>query len=148
MINSIIPAILTQPVSNRTHSAPKNHPLNLRDELARHAEQAESARQTAEIQGRHSRDMQKAMEIAARILNGDNVPQSDKDFLLETSPGMFKLAMSARRLDNNDPNDYDALARDRDGSSPAAQLFGEDMARLLSTSAGGVVSSGSVDLMY
>jgi hypothetical protein len=178
MINSEIPTMFTQSAFNRTYSAPKkvagveadatptrktqNHRVDLRDEIARLAEQAESARQTAEIQGRHSRDMQKAMEIAARILNGDNVPQSDKDFLLKTSPGMFKMATSARRFDNDNPNDYDALARDRANSDPATRLLGEDMVRLLNTGFGGAVntqaanpsimqsgavSSGSIDLL-
>lgn len=163
-------------VKQETDQPNKSHPLddsnrindlqNLqviqRDEFARLAAQRESARETAEIQGEQSRDMQKAMEIASRIMNGDNVPQSDKDFLLETSPGMFKLAMSARRLDNENPEDYDALARDRTDSDPAARVLGEDMVRMIHASFGGasntqatppssgqavVVSGGGIDVL-
>ncbi|MCL2874483.1 MAG: hypothetical protein FWE29_06105 [Defluviitaleaceae bacterium] len=73
-----------------------------------HADQAQNAKEAAA----HDRKMRIAFEIAARIMRGDNVPQSDKDFLLEHSPGLFKLAMSARNHNNENPEDHDALANE------------------------------------
>ena len=52
------------------------------------------------------------MTIAARIMRGDNVPQSDKNFLIMQSPGLFMMAMSSRNPNNENPTDYDALVRE------------------------------------
>ena len=94
----------------------KNALRDFRAERQRHMEQMESAREAARAQAEAFRKMQIAMEIAARITRGDNVPQSDKDFLLEYSPKMFKLAMATRNHNNEDPKDYDALATDENKS--------------------------------
>jgi len=99
----------------QTH--PQTHPMNekaffmgiLRDNL-------EAAREAADAQAEHFRKMRIAFKIAARIMRGDNVPQQDKDFLLEQSPGLFKLAMTARRMDNDDPEDHEALSDREDGN--------------------------------
>ena len=104
----------------------------LQNEQQRMTEQMDSARQTAEAQNEQFRNMQIAMEIAARIMRGDNVPLCDKEFLLEHSPGMFKLAMSARNHNNEDPEDHDALSRDRD-ESPAVRVLGEDVVNALNS---------------
>jgi len=82
-----------------------------RAERAELARQMESAREVAQAQAEYMRNLLLAMKIAARITRGDNVPQSDKDFLLEQSPGMYMLAMASRNHNNEDPKDHDALAR-------------------------------------
>jgi len=81
-------------------------------------ENMDAAREAAEIQAEEFRKMRIAFEIASRIMRGDNVPQQDLDFLLEQSPGLFKLAMAARRMDNEDAKDHDkALSEGAEGNS-------------------------------
>jgi hypothetical protein len=71
---------------------------------------AEVFRQWAEMNAEEAERWQKIIEIAARIMRGDNVPQSDKAFLGEHSPGLLMMAMSSRNPDNENPTDYDAIA--------------------------------------
>ncbi|MCL2620303.1 MAG: hypothetical protein FWD97_05140 [Defluviitaleaceae bacterium] len=94
-----------------------------REKMRRMREDAANAREAAKAQVEYWRNQRLAMKIATRIKRGDNVPQRDKDFLLEQSPGMFKLAMSARQR-NEDPKDYDSIAPEREQDNPA---YGVDM---------------------
>ena len=98
----------------------------------------EAAREAAEAQAEELRNMRIAMEIAARIMRGDNVPQSDKDFLLEQSPGMYKLAMTARNHNNDNPEDHDPLARE----DRARNAHEESMEAAVGQMAAAVASSG------
>ena len=72
----------------------------------------------------------KAMRIARRIMNGDNVPMRDHKFLREHNPALYSLAMSSRRLDNDDPKDYAALSND-ERRGPAANTLVQSMADML-----------------
>ena len=100
-----------------------------RMELAR---QMEGAREAARAQAEYLRLLLLAMRIAGRIMRGDNVPQSDKDFLLEQNPGMYMLAMAARNLHNEDPKDYEALAKNEGTGTTrtAAGVFGQTQANI------------------
>ena len=71
-----------------------------------------------------------ALRIAARIMRGDNVPQRDKDFLLEKNPGMYMLAMSTRNMNNDDPKDYDSLTRGENSPRMMAGDFGQAQASI------------------
>jgi len=52
-----------------------------------------------------------AMKIAKRISNGDNVPMQDHRFLAEFDPNLYKAALKASLVaDNNDPEDHESLA--------------------------------------
>lgn len=52
-----------------------------------------------------------AMKIARRISNGDNVPMQDHRFLAEYDPNLYKAALKASIVaENNDPEDYESLA--------------------------------------
>ena len=97
----------------------------LRAERAELARQMENAREAADAQAEYMRLLLLALRIAARIMRGDNVPQVDKDFLLEQNPGMYMLAMAARNMNNDDPKDYDALARGEGAPRTAAGDFGQ-----------------------
>jgi len=83
----------------------------LRIKFAEMAKQTQAAREAARKEMEYFRLMRLAMEIAARIQRGDNVPQSDKEFLLKQSPGAYMLAMAARNQNNEDPKDHEALAK-------------------------------------
>ncbi|MCL2171640.1 MAG: hypothetical protein FWB71_05745 [Defluviitaleaceae bacterium] len=93
------------------------------DDLRRMREQMEQAAEASREQAAHWRNQRKAMKIAMRIIRGDNVPQQDYDFLLEHNPGLFKLAVSLRDMNNDDPEDHDALS-EREGDDLVEQLQG------------------------
>jgi len=54
----------------------------LREKMREMARQMEQAREAARIQAEQFRLMRIALEIAARIMRGDNVPPCDKDFFV------------------------------------------------------------------
>ena len=110
----------------------ENQEVN-REKMRRLTEDAENARAAAKEQAEHWRNQRIAMEIAARIMRGDNVPQEDKDFLLEHSPGMFKLDMSVRQRNEN-PEDYDQLSPRERQNEP---LYGFDIKSNSSSPDGG-----------
>lgn len=58
-------------------------------------------------------DLGKCMTIAARIMNGDSVPQRDHKFLAEKYPELYEQAILMRRV-NHDPKEYDPLTEDED----------------------------------
>ncbi|MCL2575789.1 MAG: hypothetical protein FWE33_05085 [Defluviitaleaceae bacterium] len=81
-------------------------------------ENLEAAKEAADAQAEEFRKMRIAFEIAARIMRGDNVPQKDLDFLLKQSPGLFKMAMTARPTDNEDGKDHtEALSKNEEGEN-------------------------------
>ena len=112
------------------------------DDKRRIAEQMANARETAEAQGSHARDMQTAMEIASRIRRGDNVPQSDKNFLIRKSPGKFMMAMSSRDFRNENPENHDALARDDDSRRTATPNAGAAISNTAASVAVSAAPSG------
>lgn len=56
-------------------------------------------------------DMQKCIQIAIRIMNGDKVPDKDRVFLAEKEPTMYSNALLLRRQ-NDKPKKYDSLLED------------------------------------
>jgi len=89
------------------------------------AKQLENAKEAAKAQAEAMRLLMIAMKIASRIMRGDNVPQSDMEFLLEHSPGMFMMAMSARNYENENPTDHEALAKDVKDTKSVEAIKGE-----------------------
>jgi len=68
----------------------------------------ESARSMAESLAEGDRRWQQMLEIFRRMMRGDNVPQSDQDFLAMESPGLFMMVMAAQQ-ENENPRDYEQL---------------------------------------
>ena len=70
----------------------------------------------------------KCMKIAARIMNGDNVPLKDRKFLAENAPEMLEKAMLLRRV-NEDPKDYDSIVEDEENENGETEeaSSGEEM---------------------
>ena len=120
----------------------QNHLKQLRAERERLADQLQSAREQAEAQAEAFRKWRIALEIAARIMRGDNVPQSDKDFLLQQSPGLYKLAMSTR-ITKEDPEDLEAIAPDENASCSGADSANIVSESTLSSSSSSTSSSSS-----
>jgi len=77
---------------------------NMRDDI-------ESARAFAESLAEENRRWQQKLEIFSRMMRGDNVAPSDKDFLATMSPGLFMMAMSAMQ-ENENPKDHEPLVAD------------------------------------
>jgi len=125
----------------------RNHHNSILEELRNVSQQMQQAREAGEAAAEAWRIKLKCLRIAIRIMNGDNVPQADHDFLIEHNPSLYKLAMSAR-MPNDDPYDYDALS-DGEGDNAgtaAADVIGADVLSDfgISTSGGSpTVSSGS-----
>jgi len=64
-----------------------------------------------------------AMKIAKRISNGDNVPMQDHRFLAEFDPNLYKAALKASLVaDNDDPEDYESLADELAAAESAKAL--------------------------
>ncbi|MCL1995186.1 MAG: hypothetical protein FWG63_03180 [Defluviitaleaceae bacterium] len=90
-------------------------------------EQMAEVRQQTEAAAAFWRAQIKALRIAGRIINGDNVPQEDHNFLQDHDPALYGKAMSLRRV-NEDPTDYESLyekeRRHTSGSSTALNAGG------------------------
>lgn len=61
------------------------------------------------------------LQIAMRIISGDNVPMKDRAFLAEHEPEMLGRAMLLRRTKEN-PKDYKSLLEDEKADEPANSL--------------------------
>jgi len=125
--------------NSRSDSAElRNHHSSILEELRNVSQQMQQAREAGEAAAEAWRIKLKALRIAARIMNGDNVPQADYDFLMEHNPALFKLALSVR-IPNEDPHDYDALS---DGEGDNAGTAAADVIGADALSGFGVPTSG------
>ena len=104
----------------------RNHHNSILEQLREMTQQMQQAREAGEAAAEAWRIKLKSLRIAVRIMNGDNVPQIDHDFLIEHNPGLYKMAMSARQH-NDDPTDYDALSADEGEGTAAADVIGADV---------------------
>jgi len=89
------------------------HAKRLEERMARMREVSEGLRQAREASegaGDMWRIKLKTLEIARRIIRGDNVPADDYSFLAEHNPELFKKAVSMRDMNNDDPTDYDSIS--------------------------------------
>ena len=80
-------------------------------EIAEASRKMQSAREAADGAAEAWRIKAKTLEIARRIIRGDNVPPADYSFLAEHNPELFKEAVTLRNIsENDDPEDHDALS--------------------------------------
>ena len=82
----------------------------------------DAAREAAQAEAEYWKEMRIAMEIARRIMRGDEVPPQDESFLAEKSPGLYKLATSLRDLTNDDPEKHDSLLESDRAENMAEQI--------------------------
>ena len=106
----------------------RNHHNRMLEDLRKVSQQMQQAREAGEAAAEAWRIKLKALRIATRIMNGDNVPQADYDFLMEHNPALYKLALSVR-IPNEDPYDHDALSEGEGDSAgtAAADVIGMDV---------------------
>lgn len=97
-------------------------------------EMLKNSRDQSEQSAESFDDLGKCMTIAARIMNGDTVPQKDHKFLAEKYPELYEQAILMRRI-NHDPKKYKSLIEDEEeenstvtdevaGSVPREELLG------------------------
>ncbi|MCI8400502.1 MAG: hypothetical protein HFI38_00115 [Lachnospiraceae bacterium] len=82
-------------------------------------EESLSAKQQGEAGAKAAEDLVKCIEIARRIANGDHVPASDEEKLMNHSMEMYIAAKNAAMLsDNKDSKDYDSLWEEEEETDP------------------------------
>lgn len=107
---------------------PKNDRLSMLEEMLK------NSRDQSEQSAERFDDLGKCMTIAARIMNGDTVPQKDHKFLAEKYPELYEQAILMRRI-NHDPKRYKSLIEDEEeetdtamdaaaGSAPREEVLG------------------------
>lgn len=90
---------------------------NKSDRLAMLEEMLKNSREQSENSAEEFDSLSKCMTIAARIMNGDHVPQKDHKYLAEKYPELYEQAILLRRV-NRDPKDYKALTEDEEEENP------------------------------
>lgn len=86
-------------------------------------EAVSSARQQGQESAKTTEDMCKYVEIARRISNGDHVPPSDEEKLMNYSMEMYSAAKNAAMLaDNKDSKEYDSMWDDEEEAADTVML--------------------------
>lgn len=88
------------------------------DRLSVIEEMLKNSREQSKKSGESFSDLGKCMTIAARIMNGDTVPQKDHKFLAEKYPELYEQAILMRRI-NHDPKKYKSLIEDEENEETA-----------------------------
>jgi hypothetical protein len=82
------------------------------DGLQGHLKQMESAREQGAAEAEAAKIRIKCLQIAMRIISGDEVPPEDHKFLAEHDPELYAEAMS-RRMPKEDPYKHERLSEDK-----------------------------------
>lgn len=93
---------------------------NRSKQLSMLEEMLKNSRDQSEQSAERFDDLGKCMTIAARIMNGDTVPQKDHKFLAEKYPELYEQAILMRRI-NHDPKRYKSLIEDEEEDNPLAE---------------------------
>ena len=93
------------------------------DESNQLIQDMENAQEQAEAMSESMEVMIKCLKIAASIMNGDNVPAEDMQYLMEHDPDTFSMAVSLRRQ-KDDPEDCDSILDDEDREASAQESGG------------------------
>ena len=116
----------------------------LADELERMRAQSEmmqqqmqAAQEQGEAMAESFAKLRKALEIAMRIMSGDNVPPEDKRWLAEHDPELFAKAIKMR-IHREDPYDHESLLEDEESADPMEVAF--DAARRAVSGAAGAAA--------
>ena len=87
----------------------------LENEIMMLKEMAENSKEQCEAMEEGFDVLAKCFAIAMKIQKGDNVPQSDHEFLLENNPDLYEMAMAMREF-KEDPEDCESVLEDDDTS--------------------------------
>ena len=89
----------------------------------------ETAKQQGEAEAKSMEDLAKCMEIARRLSNGDHVPPSDEEKLMNYSMELYIASKNAGMLkEDKDSKEYDSLwADEEEGDTRSADEVVDDM---------------------
>ncbi|MCL2579739.1 MAG: hypothetical protein FWE32_06865 [Oscillospiraceae bacterium] len=109
-------------------------------------QQMESAREQGEAKAEAMRMMAKALEIARRIMMGDNVPAEDHKFLMEFDAALYGKALTMR-INRQDPTDYERLSEDESArETDSAPEVNGSMSRWLSSFSPAIPATSAPEL--
>lgn len=84
----------------------------------------------------------KCLLISLRIINGDEVPQKDKNFLMENKPEMYGNAILLRRI-NSEPKKHKSLLEDDKEDIEELSMESQELLSELSTEASSPTNDNS-----
>ncbi|MBR3840206.1 MAG: hypothetical protein IKM20_03620 [Erysipelotrichales bacterium] len=105
-------------------------------------QQLESAKKQADAMEESFEVIANCMKIAMRILNGDEVPAKDAQYLMENDPDLYEMAVSMRQ-ENDDPKRYDSVLEDEEESASDDMAISSENPEL-SDIVDGAASSGEI----
>jgi len=105
------------------------------NEFQGYMKQLENAREQGEAAVDSARIIIKCLQIAMRIINGDEVPREDHEFLAKHNPELYAEAI-LRRMPKEDPHKYDRLSEDEKLDNP---VNADDLTHLIVGSLHGLV---------
>ena len=112
-------------------------------------QELDNIRQSNEEAARLNRIKVLTLKIARRIINGDNVPKRDEEFLAYHDRGLYNTAIQLRNLGNDDPTDYDSLTRNEDRPSRTGSISrGADGSISISVPAPANVAGGRMNITF
>ena len=89
----------------------------LQSEIQRLLEELENSRNQADADAKAARIRIKCFIIAARIMRGDKVSQTDKNFLAKHDVGLYARAL-AMRIEKENPKKYKSISEDEEDEIP------------------------------
>ena len=88
--------------------------------------QAENAREQIENTKDAFDVISNCMKIAMRILNGDDVPSKDVQYLMENDPDLYEMAISMRKV-NDDPKKYKSVLEDEEDKTSKFEVSSDNL---------------------
>ncbi len=89
-------------------------------------EQLEAAKESAEAMGEGFEDMGKALEIARRMMHGDQVPGSDEKFLMDYNKDIYMGAKNMQMIARNEKSKkYDSILEEEEEKKEGARNEGD-----------------------
>ena len=110
------------------------------DELQGRVKQLENAREQGKSAADSAKILIKCIQIAMRIISGDNVPWEDHQYLAEHNPELYTEAMS-RRMPKEKPYKHEKLSEDEKNDAPDVPGNTGNLTHIKSIDFGGVDSS-------
>lgn len=111
-INTYRSEIKQQELDNKTQSA-WNQLQEIENEMMMLKEMAENSIEQCEVMEEEFDVLAKCFAIAMKIQNGNNVPQSDHQYLLENNPELYEMAITMREF-KEDPEDCESVLENED----------------------------------
>lgn len=83
------------------------------EDMKRFKEMLEQSKETGKAASEGVKQLSRCIKIAMRIVQGDNVPTKDKQYLMEHNSELYSMAMNMRMY-KKDPKDYESELDDEE----------------------------------